>query len=64
MVTPTDTATERESALLSVTAGLRVRHVKWAVFAFTVSDLLFTNLSLLVAAIAEPLGATAAKESN
>ena len=64
MFTPADTATERERALLCIAARPRVRHVKWAVLAHTVSNLLFVSNSLVVAAIAEPLCATAAKESN
>ena len=61
MFTPADTATERERALLCIAAGPRVRHVKWAVLAHTVSDRFST---FVVAAIAEPHGAMAAKESN
>ena len=64
MFTPADTATEWERALLCIAAGPRVRHVKWAVLALTVSGLEFLSHSLIVAAIAEPLIATAAKLSN
>lgn len=64
MIAPADTTTERESAFFSIFAGPWVRHVKRAVLALTISNLLFSSNSLVVAAIAEPLCATAAKESN